>query len=826
MITPSSEAIMNIDIATIALILVISSIFQAVIVFFQSSKYPGTYIFGIGCAVFALGFLFVMLQNSYHNTFVTVVLGNLLLLLALIFQAVGLIRFLDMRENKWFFAGVFVLCFLLLSYFLFAYNAICYRIFFMYLSIGAISFLSAHKIKGHKIISLSPQVRFFIFLFMLLGLFAVFRSFYALYSSPKENALSPELLQIVSFTGAFILNFVITFTFIFMINKRLRFEINAARDQFELIFNLNPDATLITALPDGNVINFNLGFLNFSGFKKEEVENKRLLDLDIFETRDDRERIVAAITANQFVEDFELNFRHRDKSLRICSISAQLINLNNTPHILSIIRDITDRKNAELALKKSEEKYRFLTEFASDVIWVFNVAKNIYTYISPSIIHLRGLTPEEAMAEKLEDAMTPDSLKKVQTALKDHIKTFTDNPEATNTYLIELQQYHKNGDIIWVEVSTKYRYHASGDIEIVGVSRNIDKRKRAEEKVLYLSYHDQLTGLYNRRFYEEELLRLDTQRNFPIAIIISDINGLKLINDAYGHQMGDTILKSYAEILKTECRHDEIVSRIGGDEFVILLSHTNRENVEGIISRLNDAIASVHTDHTILSVSMGYAIKENADQEINDLFKLAEDAMYRHKLSISPRVKKATIDSIINSINEKNHQEIVHSQTVSEYCEAIGREMKFSSDAVNQLRMAGLRHDIGEIAIDDAILNKPEKLTPAEWAEIRRHPEIGYHILRSVNELAEIARFVLEHHERWDGTGYPKGLKAEEISLQGRIIAVADAYSTMTSPRPYAPALTQAEAVAEIINCADSQFDRNIARLFVEKVLKADWPET
>nr|WP_320024426.1 HD domain-containing phosphohydrolase [uncultured Acetobacterium sp.] len=611
-----------------------------------------------------------------------------------------------------------------------------------------------------------------------------------------------------------------------MLNKRLSSDIADSKEQFQQIFNLSPNASLITTLPDGKIVNFNLGFLNFTGYQHEEVLNKSLLELNLYENPADREQLLKVISDQQSVDDFEVNFRHKNKNIRICSISAKIILLNNVPHIISIIDDITDRKNAEQALKKSEEKYRFLTEFTSDVIWVFNYTQNKFTYISPSIYQLRGLSTEDAMHEKLEDSMNTESLVLVRNSTRKNVKSFIANPEAPNTYLIEIQQPCRNGDLIWVEISTKYRYHTSGDIEIVGVSRNIDKRKKAETEVLYLSYHDQLTGLYNRRFYEEELLRLDTPRNLPIALVMADVNGLKLINDAYGHQMGDKILKTFAEILKNEFRHDEIASRVGGDEFVILFSKTDQTNVESILKRLNEIISKVRIEYTILSVSMGFAIKEDPSDNLNDVFKRAEDAMYQHKLSISPSVKKATIDLIVNSIYEKNHQEVIHSKAVSEYCEAIGRELGFAKEPINQLKLAGLRHDIGEIAIDNAILTKAEKLSDDEWAEIKRHPEIGYHILRSVNELAEIAKFVLEHHERWDGQGYPNGLKEEEITLQGRIIAVADAYCTMISNRPFCQAFTQAEAINELKQCSGTQFDENIAKLFVEKVLIRAWPES
>ncbi|AWW27615.1 HD domain-containing phosphohydrolase [Acetobacterium sp. KB-1] len=816
---------MNIDLATIALVLVLSSIFQAVFILFLSSKYPGVDHIGVSCSLFALGFLFVMFQANTINALITVVAGNSLLLVALIFLYKGLVQFLDLPENKWLPPIIFGFCLLTLIYFQFVFDNISLRIFSVYLSIGLIALLIADTLRKGNNTHLPRQAPLLLFLFASTGLFAILRSFYALFSPPIVNALTPTFFQVFSFTGVFIINMIVSFTFIMMINERLGADVLSAKEQFEQIFNLSPDASLITSLADGKIVNFNISFINFTGFSQDEVQNKSLLELNLYEKPADRDKLLEAITTNQSVDDFELNFVTKSRDIRICSVSAKIFLMNDTPHIISIIDDITDRKNAENALIQSEEKYRFLTEFTSDVIWLFNLTQNKFTYMSPAIFQLRGLTSEEAMAEKLEDAMTTESLQRVRANLQRNVKTFIANPKTAHTHLIEIQQPCKNGRLIWVEVSTKYRYHKNGEIELVGISRNIDKRKQAEAKVLYLSYHDQLTGLYNRRFYEEELRRLDSPRNLPIALIMADVNGLKLINDAYGHQMGDKILKEFAEILKNECRHDEITSRVGGDEFVILLSKTELQSVENIIKRLNAAISKVRIDRTILSVSMGFAIKETPTDDLNDVFKRAEDAMYQHKLTISPSIKKATIELIVNSIYERSHHELIHSQLVCDYCQAMGRELGFETEAINQLGMAGLRHDIGEIAIDTAILNKSEKLNDAEWAEIKRHPEIGYHILRSVNEMAEIAKFVLEHHERWDGQGYPKGLKADEISIQGRIIAIADAYCTMTAERPYSRVFTAEEAIAEIKNNSGFQFDKKLAQIFVEKVLQKEWPK-
>lgn len=179
-----------------------------------------------------------------------------------------------------------------------------------------------------------------------------------------------------------------------------------------------------------------------------------------------------------------------------------------------------------------------------------------------------------------------------------------------------------------------------------------------------------------------------------------------------------------------------------------------------------------------------------------------------------------TVQIILNAFYEKSKIEQLHSIKVSEICEAIAIKLNLDKAEVYQIKIAGLMHDIGKIEIDETILSKPEKLNAEEWNVIRKHSEMGYQILSSVNEFAKIADYVLEHHERWDGKGYPNGLKGEEISLPARIIAGADAYDAMTRKRTYSPALSEEAAVMEIKNCAGTQFDPEIVRIFVEKVLE------
>jgi len=182
-------------------------------------------------------------------------------------------------------------------------------------------------------------------------------------------------------------------------------------------------------------------------------------------------------------------------------------------------------------------------------------------------------------------------------------------------------------------------------------------------------------------------------------------------------------------------------------------------------------------------------------------------------------MRSNTIDIIINTLFEKSSRESLHSKRVSQICQAIAASMNFEKDDISQITMAGLVHDIGKIGVDEKILNKPWKLNDSEWEEMKKHPETGWRILSATSEFSELAQFVLEHHEKWDGNGYPSGLKNEEISVEARIIAVADAYDAMTRDRSYRKGFSKAEAAVEILRCSGTQFDPQIADVFVNKVL-------
>ena len=348
------------------------------------------------------------------------------------------------------------------------------------------------------------------------------------------------------------------------------------------------------------------------------------------------------------------------------------------------------------------------------------------------------------------------------------------------------------------------------------LTKEVDLRIEREKEIIYIGNHDYLTGLYNRRFFEDELKRLDTERNFPLTILMGDVNGLKLINDSFGHSLGDELLVKISRILKLAFRSDDIIARVGGDEFIIILPKTEGVEVEKMIGRVKNLLSKEKLGNSEFSISFGYAVKTHVDQNSADILKDAENIMYRHKIYESSSMRSNTIELIMKALYEKNNREMFHSRRVSEICEAIAIKMRFTKDEVKRIRITGLMHDIGKIGIDEKILNSEQKLSENELLEIRKHPDIGFRILSASNEFSSIAEDVLQHHERWDGHGYPKGLKSEEISLNARIIALADTYDALISDRVYRKAYSKEYAIKEIERCSGNQFDPKLVRVFIE----------
>ena len=336
---------------------------------------------------------------------------------------------------------------------------------------------------------------------------------------------------------------------------------------------------------------------------------------------------------------------------------------------------------------------------------------------------------------------------------------------------------------------------------------------------------DNLTGLGNHRSFHHDLLsevrrRARTGSSFTLLAI--DLDGLKLINDAHGHQAGDTYIRQVSECLRQATGDDGTIYRTGGDEFMVLLP--GRRNWHGFA--MAQRVAEL-TRAAIGRRAVSIGVTESIGTETQQmLIHQADTALYEAKRSKLTAViyhpgltstaktsddapshhQKALAAALARAVDAKAVGTRSHSETVAELCVAIGTCLDFDGEGVERLRLAGLLHDVGKIGVPDAILHKPTALTDDEWEQMREHVSFGHGILVSA-ELPVEAEWVLHHHERFDGTGYPAGLRAAEIPLESRIIAVADAFEAMTGTRPYQDQLTNSEALAQLSQNVGTQFD-------------------
>ncbi len=447
----------------------------------------------------------------------------------------------------------------------------------------------------------------------------------------------------------------------------------------------------------------------------------------------------------------------------------------------------------------------------------------VLTKTSENFKNAVGLNPNNILGEKIskiaaegintinlreiQKHMVPNTQRKYERYLKDLNKTyfiniFSDEKDYMIIFYTDITKYKKE-----LEKTKSKLEHSEGEV--------VEFTKKALNR-----YKDSLTGLYNRDFFYEEIKRLNTKRQLPISLIMGDLNGLKLINDAFGHSMGDKALKRIAEILKETFRDEDIIARVGGDEFLILLPKTDKKTSEKIVKRVKEKCQERPLDIININVSFGISTKTKTETNIKEIIKKAEDKMYFNKLKEGKEAKL----SMINYLKDKLQKITFENKAHYERLKVMGMEMagilNFSEVEEEELKLLCEYHDIGKIGIPKKILQKKSKLTQKEWESMKKHSEIGYNIIKESREIISIDELILQHHERWDGKGYPGLLKGEEIPLVVRVFSIIDAYDAMVNERPYKERMTKEEALDEIENKAGSQFDPNIAEIFIDLMKK------
>ncbi|MBN2300300.1 MAG: PocR ligand-binding domain-containing protein [Acholeplasmataceae bacterium] len=469
----------------------------------------------------------------------------------------------------------------------------------------------------------------------------------------------------------------------------------------------------------------------------------------------------------------------------------------------------------EIELEKTIERLQLVMDSLPIGIAVNSVDPKVeFEYMNSNFPKLYGTTKEKLnTSDSFWDVVYENPTFREQIKKRVLTDIETNNPKRMIWEDIPIE---KNGEI--KKFINAYATPIPNSNLLISTVMDVTDRKQKEIDIIYTSNHDYLTGLPNRRYFEEKLFQFDKKEYYPLVVAMIDLDGLKLINDAYGHDIGDDALNKIGITLSNHLRENDFAARIGGDEFVVLCPNTPQKEFETIINSISNESTSLRFNGFNISLSIGYDIKVKESTSIQNILKNAEDNMYANKILHGQSARNETIMTLFETLKEKYDEEKLHSNRVSAYCRMMGESLGLSNDQIKELEFAGLMHDIGKITIPDRILDKPGKLTEEEWVIMKTHTINGYHILRSADKYSQLAEYALTHHERWDGKGYPNGLKEEEIPLFSRVISICDAYEAMTADRPYREALGFEFAVAELNRCAGSQFDGNLVKVFVKSI--------
>lgn len=594
--------------------------------------------------------------------------------------------------------------------------------------------------------------------------------------------------------------------------KALQEENGVLLRRLQAMFSDHSAIMLVIDPETGRILNANPSACVFYGYDMSELLSMNIQDINMLPEKETERLRKRALERKE--EHFIFPHRLKNEEIRLVEVYSSPFDSKEERYLYSIIFDVTDREMYKENLYREKEMLNTTLRSIGDGVITTDVSGKITAMnkVAEAITQWRG---EEAVGRTFNDVFILVN-EKNGTKQEDPVKKVLETGKiiglAKNTALLS-----KNKNRISIADSAAPIKNEEGEVfGAVIVFRDVRAEKARQEEVLFLSYHDVLTGLYNRRFIESEIRRLERDIQLPISVIMGDVNGLKIANDVFSHETGDQLLKKVSEIFKECCGEKNIVARWGGDEFLIIMPGAALADAESMIHRLQVRFKEKSEKTMQLSVSLGCAEKTGLKQPLSDVIRQAEEWMYHQKLLEGKSYRNSIINTLLATLYEKSTETEEHAKRLMEYCHAVGKKLEFSDKVLNELSLLAALHDIGKVGIKEGILKKPGKLTPEEWQEMRKHPEIGYRIAQNTPELIDVSELILSHHERWDGNGYPSGLKGRDIPISCRILAVADAFDAMTNDRVYRKALSKEAAIKEITHNSGTQFDPAIVEIFLD----------
>lgn len=341
-----------------------------------------------------------------------------------------------------------------------------------------------------------------------------------------------------------------------------------------------------------------------------------------------------------------------------------------------------------------------------------------------------------------------------------------------------------------------------------------------ERSLLY----DSLTGLYNRQSYLQQVPQWDNKKYWPVAAAIVNINGLRMINEQYGSDYGDAVMKQLAYFVKMHAGEEAYTAKLeGGDILAVMEEKTYNEAVE-ICEDVKKDLEGFYGRDVLIHVEYGVAVKEDGLTTMEQILTEAKSSMQNKKMLRDNSMSSSLVDSLKQTLSESDYETEEHVERTREMAARLGKALDLSDTDIGKLELLAIMHDIGKVAIPHQVLLKKGKLSDEEFEIMKQHTIKGYRIANASPELSGIADCILSHHEKWDGTGYPNKLKGENIPLLARIISAVDSHDVMVHDRPYHHAMPEEDAIKELRRCAGTQFDPHIIEVFTELLETEELP--
>lgn len=461
-----------------------------------------------------------------------------------------------------------------------------------------------------------------------------------------------------------------------------------------------------------------------------------------------------------------------------------------------LLKKINYLLKLRLYSKQAEKKYDLIVE---------NSPIGIYVVKNQQLVYVNSYL-NQIFSNKFRKIL------EVNQKLKQSLLT---NQESLFDYELKLNFGNKK---VWLIINSELMPYQEESTWIY-IVKDITEQKQKEARINYMLYHDELTGLYNRRYLNKYLNELAKNKTFPISFISIDINGLKKINELFGNQSGDQVLIKLTEIIKVLLTEADTLFRVGGDEFLISLPAKKLKQAEELMDEIKTSSFEFKDQQLQFSIGTGAAARVNPAENLELTIERSVDNMYLNKMNDDYSLKSYIVKSMLTTLEAKSFETNEHADRMRKMAISLGKEVNLKRSQLDELSMLAVLHDIGKVAIPESILKKPARLTEEEFKVVKTHPEIGYRIVQSIPKLENVAQGVLAHHEKWNGQGYPQGLKGETIPIIARIITIIDSFDVMINKRSYKEAYSMDYAVAELRRCSGGQFDPLLVNKFLTKVL-------